>query len=165
MSLIFIILSETFISYSTFIQFSRDFFSLQDYVKFSLYANICECVWCIYCFKSHWESADCLLPLSFFHLFVSFDICSLYSPLETLEFHSQWTENCRLEWKRPRAHSNYFSVFVLGGNRNEVPTYRQHTATTATEGGVGGHQSTHCHVQTSEGLADSSSQPASSHPG
>ena len=72
MSLIFIILSETFISYSTFIQFSGDFFfSLQDYVKFSLYANICECVWCIYCFKSHWESADCLLPLSFFHLSIN----------------------------------------------------------------------------------------------
>lgn len=71
MSLIFIILSETFISYSTFIQFSRDYFSLQDYVKFSLYANICECVWCIYCFKSHWESADCLLPLSFFHLSIN----------------------------------------------------------------------------------------------
>lgn len=101
----------------------------------------------------------------FFHLFVSFDICCLYSPLETVEFHSQWTENWGLEWKRPRAHSNYFSVFVFGGNRNEAPTHRQHTTTKATEGGVGGHQTTPRHVQTLEGLADSSSQPSSSHPG
>lgn len=71
MSLIFIILCETFISQSTFVQFSGDFFLLQGYVKVSLYAYICGCVWCIYCFKSHWESADCLLPLFYFHLSVN----------------------------------------------------------------------------------------------
>ena len=51
MSLIFIILSEIFISHSTFIWFSGNFFVVvTGCVKFSLYANICRCVWCIFLF-------------------------------------------------------------------------------------------------------------------
>lgn len=52
------------------------FFSLWDHIKVSLYANICGCVWYIYYFKSHWESADCTLSL--FSPFYSSVACFLF---------------------------------------------------------------------------------------
>lgn len=73
-SLIFIILSEIFISYSTFIRFSGDFFvcccykAMLNFHYMQIYVDVSGA---FFCFKSHWESADCLLPLSFFHLSIN----------------------------------------------------------------------------------------------
>ena len=73
MSLIFIILSEIFIYYSTFIWFSGDFFVVvTGYVKFSLYANICKCVWCIFFVLNPTGSLRIVCSLSlFFHLSIN----------------------------------------------------------------------------------------------
>ena len=81
MSLIFIILSEIFVSHSTFIWFSGDFFVVvvTGCVKFSLYANICRCVWCIFFVLNPTGSLLIVCSLSlFFHLSINLLLVGLF---------------------------------------------------------------------------------------
>lgn len=66
------------------------FFSLWDRIKVSLYANICGCVWYIYYFKSHWESADCTLSLfSPFYSSVACFFFFFFLPSSSMFMHSE----------------------------------------------------------------------------